>query len=306
MWGGTDVAQSVAAIQAAIDAGINLFDTAPIYGFGLSEEIIGRAIKGRRDRVLIATKCGLIWDEPNGEFFFEEEGHRVYRYLHPESIRRELEQSLRRLQTEYIDLYQTHWQDPTTPIEDTMAELLKLKDEGKIRAIGVSNVTLNELKRYLAVGPIDTDQERYSLLDREHEYDLLPFCRQHGIAFLAYSPLAWGLLTGHVTPDRKFPPGDLRNESPRFSRTFRQQVMNFLRELDPLRENYSATYSQLVLAWTIAQPGVTHALTGIRRPEQAYENAKAADIQLTEADLKLIEETRQKHFREIPPDWPED
>ena len=207
MWGGADESQAIAAIRAALDHGVNLIDTAPDYGFGRSEEIVAQAIRGRRDKVVLATKCGLIWDREEGEFHFHasQDGitfrpsdKKVYKYLRPDSIRAELEQSLTRLGTTYVDLYQTHWQDPTTPIADTMAAPVKLKEQGKIRAIGVSNANVEHMKAY---GPIDADQEKYSMLDRDMERNgSLPHCRQHNIAVLAYSPLANGLLTGKIGP----------------------------------------------------------------------------------------------------------
>ena len=169
MWGGTDVQKSVRSIQASLDAGVNFIDTAPAYGLGLSERIVGEAIRGRRDKVILATKCGLVWHTAKGTFFVDQNGTRIHRYLGAESIRYEVEQSLRRLETDYIDLYQTHWQDPTTPIEETMGTLLDLKKQGKIRAIGVSNCTLDQVRQYRSVGPVDTAQEQYSMLHRELE-----------------------------------------------------------------------------------------------------------------------------------------
>jgi len=300
MWGGTEEKQSIAAIQRAIDLGMNLIDTAPAYGYGLSEEIVGKAIKGRRQEVVLATKCGLIWHRQVGQFFFhaDEQGitseaskYQFYRYLHPESIRWEVEQSLRRMQTDYIDLYQTHWPDPTTPIEDTMAALLKLKEEGKIRAIGVSNVSVEQLEQYLRVGPVDSDQEKFSMLDRQMEENgLLEFCRNHNIAVLAYSPLAQGLLTEKMGPDRQFADGDQRRNKPRFSVENRQRIQLLVNQLKPYAKNYGVSLAQLVIAWTISQPGMTHALCGARTPEQVGENAAAADIELEPADLKALNE----------------
>ncbi|TIR34434.1 MAG: aldo/keto reductase, partial [Mesorhizobium sp.] len=169
MWGGTDEAESIAAIQASIDAGVSLIDTAPAYGLGRSEEIVGKAIKGRRDRAVIATKCGLNWHSKKGNHFFDQDGTPVNRYLGADGIAYEVEQSLRRLGTDYIDLYITHWQDPTTPIAETMEALERLKSAGKIRAIGASNLNAAELQQYVAAGQLDAIQERYSMLDREIE-----------------------------------------------------------------------------------------------------------------------------------------
>ncbi|MCK5272116.1 MAG: aldo/keto reductase, partial [Sedimentisphaerales bacterium] len=224
MWGGTEEKAAVKTIQASLDNGVNFIDTAAIYGYGRSEEIVGRAINGRRDKVVLATKCGLRWDLKKGDFYFygTEEGislgpakYEVYKYLHPDSIKEEVERSLKRLGTDYIDLYQTHWQESTTPIEDTITALLKLKEQGKIRAIGVSNANIEQLKAY---GNIDTDQERFSMLDRRIEQDgTLTHCRENNIAVLAYSPLVHGLLTGKMTPDRQFKEGDLRRGNPCFN-----------------------------------------------------------------------------------------
>ena len=184
MWGGSDDAAAVAAIRASLDAGVSLIDTAPAYGLGHAETLVGQALVGRRHEAVIATKCGLVWHTQQGTRFFDEEGQPVYRHLGRESIFHEVEQSLKRLQTDYIDLYITHWQDATTPVEETMGALLELKQQGKIRAIGVSNVDAPTLTEYLKHGPVDAIQERYSLIDREIESTLLPLCRQHDIAVL--------------------------------------------------------------------------------------------------------------------------
>ena len=224
-WGGTDEKKSIEAIHASIDGGINLLDTAPMYGYGLSEEIVGKAIKGRRNQVVLATKVGLVWDNDQGEFFTyaDDKGpsdkpakYSVYKNLRPESIQTEVENSLRRLQTDYIDLYQTHWQDATTPIETTMEKLLKLKDQGKIRAIGVSNITVKHLNEY---GDISSVQEKFSLIDRKiAENGIVDYCVDHNIAILSYFTIEQGLLTGNMSPDRIFRmaiPGSQRIGFPR-------------------------------------------------------------------------------------------
>jgi aryl-alcohol dehydrogenase-like predicted oxidoreductase len=297
MWGGTDEAKALAAIHAALDHGITLIDTAPAYGYGLSEKIVGRAIQGRRQQVVLATKCGIIWDREEGTFFFHSDQQGVtlrpsekkfYKNLRPASIRHEVEQSLQNLQTDYLDLLQTHWQDPSTPIAETMAELVKLKQEGKIRAIGVSNCSLEEIAAY---GPIDSDQEKYSLLDRNIEQNgLLAWCREHNVAVLAYSPLANGLLTGKLRPDRRFNPGDLRRANPRFRPDFIRQTNARLEQLAPIAQRHGATTAQLVIAWTFSQPGVTVALCGARDPQQALENAAAGDIALAAEEIRTMSE----------------
>jgi aryl-alcohol dehydrogenase-like predicted oxidoreductase len=293
MWGGTDVQKSVRSIQASLDAGVNFIDTAPAYGLGLSEQIVGEAIRGRRDKVILATKCGLVWHTAKGTFFVDQNGTRIHRYLGAESIRYEVEHSLRRLETDYIDLYQTHWQDPTTPIEETMGTLLDLKKQGKIRAIGVSNCTVGQVRRYRAVGPVDAAQEQYNLLHRDLEREYLPYCALNHMAVLAYSPLANGLLTGEVGPERVFPEGDLRRNNPLFSRESRIHVREIFDGVQPVARKYSFTNGQLAIAWTLAQPGVTHALVGARDARQAEENAWAGSVLLAAADAMRVTEAAQ-------------
>ena len=296
-WGGTDEDQSVRAIHAAIDRGMTLIDTAPVYGFGLSETIIGRAIQGKRDKVVLATKCGLICDPSRGvkhfttnSLNFDDDGLiQVNRCCQGDSIRREVEGSLRRLKTDHIDLLQTHWQDPSTPIGETMAALMDLKKQGKIRAIGVSNASSKHMDEYRAGGPLDSDQERYSMLSREIEKDQLPYCHRHGVAVLAYSPLAQGLLTGKVTAGRSYALGDLRRDNPRFAGDALSKVEALLAKIQPIAAKHRATVSQVVIAWTLAQPGLTHALCGARTPEQVEENAKAGDLVLSAEDVKTID-----------------
>ena len=202
MWGGTDEASSIAAIRAAIDAGVTLIDTAPAYGMGRSEEIVGAALEGRREQVVLATKCGLVWHTSRGGHFFDQAGKPVHRYLGPELIAHELNESLKRLRTDYIDLYITHWQDPTTPIAETMGALEDLRKAGKIRTIGASNVSAADIVGYVAAGTLDAIQEQYSMVHRDIEAELVPLCARHGIAILSYSSLALGLLTGKIGPER--------------------------------------------------------------------------------------------------------
>ncbi len=296
MWGGTDEGDSIDAIHASLDAGVTLIDTAPIYGFGLSEEVVGKAIRDRRDRVVLATKCSLVPDPSGGTLMFRstaagpsENGHiYVHANLTRASIRREIESSLRRLQTDYLDLYQTHRPDASTPICETMDALLELKGEGKIRAIGVSNVTSQQMEQYCQVGPLDSDQEKYSMLDRRIEQDQLPFCRQHNVALLAYSPLGQGLLTGKVGPERQFAATDLRARDPMFRVENRQRVQALLDQFRPVAEKHQLSLAQLAIAWTVAQPGVTHALCGARDRKQAEENAAAGRAELSAEDVETM------------------
>jgi aryl-alcohol dehydrogenase-like predicted oxidoreductase len=298
MWGGADEGDAVKALHEALDQGINFIDTAPIYGFGVSEEIVGKALKGKRDKVVLATKCGMVAGPKNGGVFKFRSTARgvsengllaIHQCNRPESIREEVELSLKRLQTDYIDLYQTHWQDSSTPIADTMGELMKLKEEGKIRAIGTCNATPDQLKEYAAAGQLDSDQEKYSMIDRKIEDGNLPWARENNAAVLAYSPLAMGLLTGKVTPDREFNEGDVRRGNPRFSVENREHVLAMLRAMQPYADAHNCTIAQLVIAWTIHQPGLTHALCGARNPKQVKENVVAGQVDLSAEDVAGID-----------------
>jgi len=307
MWGGTEESRAIRAIQAALDSGINLVDTAPIYGFGVSEEVVGKAIKDRRDSVVLATKCGLIWHEERGDFFFHSDEKRineggstkVYRCLEPDMIRWEVEQSLRRLQTDRIDLLQTHWQASTTPIPETMETLVKLKEEGKIRSIGCSNASPEQMDEYRSAGELDVDQELYSMLDRQHEAKNLPYCAQNNIAFLAYSALGQGLLTGKMGPERTFNEGDQRQGHPRFSVENRKKVNQMLEEFSPIAEEHDANLGQLAIAWTKEQYGCSHVLIGARDEKQALDNAKAGEITLSDDELKKMRTIVEKHTPDI-------
>ncbi|MDB5588180.1 MAG: aldo/keto reductase [Devosia sp.] len=300
MWGGTDEAAAIEAIEASIDAGISLIDTAPAYGLGHSEELVGAAIRGKRDRVVIATKCGLNWHHGKGNHFFDEAGKPVHRYLGADGIVFELEQSLRRLGTDYIDLYITHWQDPTTPVAETMEALARLKQAGKIRAIGASNLSEDDLRAYVAAGQIDAIQERYSMLDREIEGTLLPIATTAGASTLSYSSLALGLLTGKIGAGRQFEGDDQRLGNPRFSAENRQFVAQFAAALQPLADQHQASIAQLVIAWTLQQRGITFALCGARDPRQARDNARAGTLMLATDELAAIDAARTSYLSAIP------
>lgn len=287
VWGASpNDAESIRAIHASLDAGVTLVDTAPAYGWGRSEEIVGRAIRGRRDKVVLATKCGLWWDDERGSFFCEFDGRPMRRSLRPDTIQLEIERSLKRLGTDYIDLYQTHWPalpPDQTPVADTMACLTRLKEQGKIRAIGVSNVSLEELKENCACGEVASDQIRYSMLFRAPEADILPYCRDHNISTLTYMSLEQGLLTGKVGMDRVFGKDEFRANdtwNPWFLPENRRRVLDLLAGWRGLAVHHNCTLAQLVIAWTAAQPGATHVLCGARRVEQAQENACAGNLVL--------------------------
>jgi aryl-alcohol dehydrogenase-like predicted oxidoreductase len=254
---------------------------------------VGQAIRGRREGLVIATKCGLRWDCEDGEHYFDSVGFdgkvcRMYRNLRPASIRHECEESLRRLGVDVIDLYQCHWSDPTTPMEDTMDALLTLQKEGKIRAIGVSNFTPDQMRACLAKGALASDQPKYNALERAAESDVLPFCREHAMGVLAYSPIAQGLLTGKVGVDRAFPEGDARRNKPLFKRENRAKVLDMLTKVQPIADGYNATLGQVFIAWLLAQPGVTTALVGARNAKQVEENARAGGLKLNNDEVAVI------------------
>ena len=299
MWGGTDEAKSISAIQASIDEGISLIDTAPAYGQGLSEEIVGKAIAGRREKVVLATKCGLVWHTQKGNHFFDYDGKPVHRYLGKDAIVHEVEQSLKRLGTDYIDHYITHWQDPTTPIAETMEALESLKAQGKIRSIGASNTTADDVKAYVAAGQLDAIQEEYSMIKRDIEETLVPLCLKEKVSVLSYSSLALGLLTGKIGPDRTFEGDDQRKDNPRFSVENRRKVARLMDAIAPIAEAHGATKAQVVIAWTLQQPGITFSLCGARDPEQARENAKAGRLRLTSEEIGLIGDAAATHLTEL-------
>lgn len=299
MWGGTDEAASIDAIRASIDAGISLIDTAPAYGMGLAETIVGKAIAGQRDKVVLVTKCGLVWHVAEGAYFFHQDGKPVHRYLGPVSIRYEIEQSLKRLGTDYIDHYVTHWQDATTPIADTVGELVRLKKEGKIRSISASNVSKEDLAAYIATGELDAIQEEYSMVKRNIETSFVPTCLTNDISILSYSSLALGLLSGKMGPDRVFTGDDQRKDNPRFSLGNRQKVARLMDVVAPVADRHQASIAQVVIAWTVAQPGITFSLCGARDPRQAIENAGAAHLRLTAEEISMISAGIAEHLVDL-------
>lgn len=295
VWGADpDDQESIRAIHAALDAGVNLIDTAPGYGWGRSESVVGRAIQGRRDSVVIATKCGLIWDDDRGSPFVVLNGKMIRRSLRPDTIVEEIERSLQFLGTDYIDLYQTHWpavEPDKTPIEETMATLLKLQQAGKIRAIGICNCSLDELKENQAAAPIASHQFRYSMLSRDAEQEILPYCAEQGIATLTYMSLEQGLLTGKIGLDRQFGENEFRANqqwNPWYRRENRQKVLDLLAGWQPLTKKYHCSLAQLVIAWTAVQHGVTHVLVGARNTSQAMDNAAAGSLCLEPGDIEAI------------------
>lgn len=294
MWGGNEKEDSIASVRASIDNGVTTLDTAPFYGFGLSEEMIGEAIKGYdRSKIQLLTKFGLVWDGGNqgkGEFFFdaEEAGKTitVYKYASKASVIKEVEDSLKRLKTDYIDLLQIHWPDATTPISETMEALEILLQQGKIRAAGVSNYSVEQVVEARQSLNIASNQIGYSMLNRGVENDLVPYALENDLGIIVYSPMERGLLTGKYFKDGKLKDNDHRNGY--FQQFDLEKVKTFLETITPIAEDKNATLSQLVLRWTSLQPAITVVLAGARNAEQAAANAKAMDIDLTAEELAFI------------------
>jgi len=292
-WGGTDDEKAVEAIRKGIELGMDTIDTAPMYGFGHSERVVGEAIKGRRDEVVLATKCGLVWDREEGEHFFESadnEGnpHTIYRDLKKDNILRECDLSLERLGTDCIDLYQCHWPDKTTPLAETMGAMVQLLEEGKIKAIGVSNFTPEMIEQCRQYGPVHCDQPLYSMLDRGIEADVLPYCADNGVSVIVYSPLHQGLLTGKVTMEREFSGDDQRSGKPWFKAESRRRVLDFLEKVKPIADAHGKTLAQLTVNWCLCQRGLTAALVGARTAEQVAENVGGAGWRLTDEEVAQI------------------
>ncbi len=286
MWGGTDESESIRTIHAALDKGINLIDTAPVYGFGVSEEIVGKAIeqKGQRENVFIATKVGLEWN--NGS---------VSRNSSPRRIRKEIQDSLRRLRTDYIDIYQVHWPDLAVPIEETARTMQALLNQGLIRAIGVSNYSPEQMDRFMAVSKLHTVQPPYNLFERQIERDVLPYVREKNLSAFAYGPLCRGLLTGTMRPGTKFTGDDLRQSDPKFQPPRFAQYLNAVQQLDNLaQKRYGKHVMDLAVRWVLDQPGITAALWGARHPAELDAVAGTLDWTLDADSLATIDQILQQ------------
>ncbi len=300
MWGGNEKKDSIESVQASIDHGVTTLDTAPFYGFGLSEEMIGEAIRGYdRTKLQLLTKFGLIWDgsdQGKGEFFFdaEESGRKipVYKYASKASVMNEVENSLKRLRTDYIDLLQIHWPDHTTTIAETMEALELLIQQGKIRAAGVSNYTVEQVTEARGHLNIASNQVGYSMLNKNIEKDLIPYAKENELGIIVYSPMERGLLTGKYFNEGKLKENDHRKGY--FQQFDLDKVKVFLDSISPIAINKGVTLSQLVLRWTSLQPAITVVLAGARNASQAIENAKAIDITLTVDELSYIDQALAK------------
>lgn len=279
-WGAQDDQESIEAIARALDLGVNWIDTAAIYGLGHSEEVVAKALKGRSNRPYIFTKCSMIWDE-KGE---------IGRSLKADSVRREVEASLRRLDIETIDLYQIHWPNPESDIEEGWTTLAKLKDEGKVRYIGVSNFNIEQLKRIQEIAPVTSLQPPYSLVKPDVENEILPFCQENNIGVIVYSPMQSGLLTGKMTPERvaNLPDDDWRRNSGEFQEPRLSRNLKLVEVLQDIGKQHDRSPGEVAIAWTLNNPAVTAAIVGARNPKQVEGIIAAGEFRLNQQELDQI------------------
>ena len=281
-WGRQEDDDSIAAIHAALDAGVNWIDTAAVYGLGHSEEVVGKAIAGRAQRPYVFTKCSLVWNDQR------EIGHS----LKAASVRRELEASLRRLRVDVIDLYQIHWPDPEPDIEEGWQTLAQIQKEGKVRYIGVSNFNVAQMKRVERIAPITSLQPNYNIVTRDIEKNVLPFCREQHIGVIVYSPMKSGLLTGKMTRQRiaSLPPDDFRPRTPSFQEPQLSRNLGLVEVLRGIGERHNRTPGEIAIAWTLRDPVVTGAIVGMRSAEQAKQIVRSAEFRLSSDEILEIEE----------------
>ena len=280
-WSHQDDDASIAAIHAALDAGMNWIDTAAVYGLGHSEEVVAKALEGRVNRPYVFTKCARVWDE----------NRQIGKSLKADSVRRECEASLRRLKVDVIDLYQIHWPEPDEDVEEGWATLARLKEEGKVRWIGVSNFNLNQLKRARAIAPITSLQPPYSLIRREVDVDVLPYCAEYNIGVIAYSPMGSGLLTGTMTRERiaNLPEDDWRRRSPQFQEPLVTRNLKIADKLKEIADRHNRGAGETAIAWALRNSVVTGAIVGVRNPEQVAGVIGAMDFRLSEDEIDEIE-----------------
>lgn len=279
-WGEQDDNDSVEAIHKALDAGINWIDTAAVYGLGHSEEVVAKALEGRSDRPYVFTKCERRWDE----------NRQIYKSLKADSIRYECEQSLRRLQTDAIDLYQIHWPEPDEDVEEGWTTMAQLQQEGKVRWIGVSNFTVEQMRRCAAIAPVTSLQPPYSILSPEVEQEQLPWCREHNVGVIVYSPMKSGLLTGKMTRERiaSLPDDDFRKRTPNFNEPLLTRNLNVVEVLREIGNSHGRTPGEVAIAWTLRNPAVSAAIVGIRSPGQVDGVIGAAQFRLSEEEIGRI------------------
>ena len=300
MWGGADRREAIDAIHASYHLGVTSIDTAPAYGQGLSEEIVGEAIKGLdRSKVEILTKFGLRWDTTKGDFFFTSTDNmgrpiNMHKYAAVKAVIRECEESLTRLGTDYIDLYQIHWPDKTTPVSETMEALNRLLEQGKIRAAGVSNYPVQSLQEACKCLTLASNQVPYSMLNRSIEKDIVPYTLRKKIAIIAYSPLQRGILTGKIKPGQLFNEGDSRQGNIYYTDENIEKINSFLDKIKPVAESKKVSLGQLVIRWTLDQPGITIVLAGARNRKQAEENARSSMVTISDTEMNFLNEELNK------------
>lgn len=293
LWGGADAKEAIKAIKTAVDNGMTTIDTAAVYGFGLSEKLVGEAIKGKRSEVQILTKFGLIWDEQKGKYYMATKNNSgqdvdIYSYASKEKVISDCDLSLKRLGTDYIDLFQIHWPDSITPVSETMEALEILVQQGKIRAGGVSNFSVDQMSGCMKTFNIASNQMPYSMVNRAIEKDVVPYCIENNIGILAYSPLQRGILTGKFRKGHKFSDGDNRPTTLYYKEPNLSKIIQLTDNLSEIANDRKITVSQLVLNWTTQQPGITCVLAGARDSVQVLDNIKAANFQLTEEEIERI------------------
>jgi len=289
-WGGSDQNEAQRAILRGLELGINFIDTAPVYGFGQAETLVGRALRqwGQRDSVVVATKCGLEWDERRT---------RIRRNSSPDRIRWEVDQSLGRLGVDRIDLYQLHWPDARTPFAATMEALRELQDAGKIHHIGLSNFQVEQIDACRAAGPVAGVQPPFNLFERAAASELLPYCRDQGLATLVYGGLCRGLLSGKFTGEERFAKGDLRRGDPKFKPDKFKQYLKAVAALRKIADRYQRSMAQFALRWALQQPGVTCVIAGARTAAQVEDNAGLSGWQIESEDLHRVEEILARHIK---------
>jgi aryl-alcohol dehydrogenase-like predicted oxidoreductase len=300
MWGGAEESDAIKAIQTAYYSGITTIDTAPVYGFGRSEEIIGKAMRGiARDKYQILTKFGLNWQSQQGEPYFDtvdNEGRKfkMYKWASKERVIQECEDSLRRLKTDYIDLYQIHWPDRTTPVSETFEAVERLIAQGKVRAAGVCNYTVDLVEEAWKTIQLASNQVPYSLINRTIEKEIIPQAIEKGMSIIPYSPLQRGLLTGKIKPGHKFNEGDSREGNRFYTEENIRRTNTLLEVIQPIAEQYHATLAQVVINWTMNRPGVGCVLAGARNEQQVKDNIGALKFTLSAEDIHKITEAADK------------
>lgn len=290
-WGPQDDGQAIAAILAALEDGINWIDTAPVYGCGHSEELVGKALKQIKTKPFIATKCSLLWNEKREKVSC----------LEAKSIRQECEASLKRLGIDAIDLYQMHWPEPDEDVEQGWEEMARLSEEGKVRYIGASNFNIKHLERVRKIAPVASLQPPYSMIRRDAEKELLPYCKENNIGVVAYSPMQRGLLTGKFNKQylKTLAPDDHRLRMPEFTEPVFSANIEFVEKLKPIAKRAGRTPAQLAISWVLRRSEVTAAIVGARRPEQVSETAGAGDWKLTAEDIEQIEQLLKERQEKI-------